>query len=447
MTIGVIGGGISGLAAANALLDAGEDVQLIEGGRRPGGLVHTELTEEGLLIDHGPDSIAASAPGAREAMARLGLERQTVRPRGRAWLLQGEALQPLPAGLLAMDPGVGWEMLRSPLFSARGKLRFLAEPFAPTRRTEADESVATFFERRFGSEVADRLVDPLLGGIYRCDTRELSMSATMPHLREAERRDGSLTKGVLRTLARRRPGPKRAPLVGLRFGMRTLTHELASRLDGRLTVGRPARTLEYSPRGWVVGFGDGSRVRFEALILAVPCWVAAELLAYAAPDLASDLSAVESSGVHSVVLAWPRAQVPHSMEGSGFLVPRHTGRVLQACTWISEKWPDRAPEDVALMRVFLRSVEEADDKELIALARDEVREVLGVRAEPTFTKVLRRQRALPRYRVGHRERVAALRERLQELPRLALVGNGYDGIGMPACIASGVAGAASVVRA
>ena len=332
----MIGGGVCGLSAAVAIEESSHEAVLFEASDRVGGLVHTERTAGGLLLEHGPDAVLASKPAAMPAFRAFGLEEQVVNPKSGAFVLRGGDLHPLPAGLLAMGPGVGWQMLRSPLFSVAGKARFLLEPFVPARRTDDDESVASFFTRRFGAEVADRLVDPLFGGIYGSATSELSMRSVMPHLPKSEREHGSITGSLIRTLTKPKkrsssPTPARRgpPLVGLRDGMGSLCDRMAERLGERIHTNAAVRSVRPESDGYRLALEEGSAPRFDAVIVATPAWHTAAIVETLDPDVAAQLGEITASGVDSVTLSFARADCPRALTGTGFVVPRSESRPAQ----------------------------------------------------------------------------------------------------------------------
>lgn len=441
----VIGAGVTGLSAARAVMRRA-DVRVLESSSRAGGLVHTERAADGSIVEHGPDCLMTTKPAGMRVLRELALEGEVLHgTERRAFVLAEQALHPLPAGLLALSPSAGLELLRSPLFSLRAKGRMLLEPLAPRAPRGDDESVGAFFERRLGPEVVARVVDPLLSGIYGAEASRLSMRAVMPILAETERKHRSVAFGIAR---RDKPAPVKNPMppvVTLRGGMGALPDALARELAERVRTDAPVRSIERTGAGYRLRMSDGSIEHADAIIVSTPPWHAADLLEALDPELSTLLSAIRPSRLDAVTLAWPREEVPHPLAGTGFVVASSEGRRLRACTWVSRKWPARAPEGIALMRAFVRDGADASDEELVEVARQELRDVLGIDAAPAWTNVTRRARALPRYEVGHLDRVSAIRARADEHLGLALAGNAYDGIGIPDCIASGERAAEAVL--
>lgn len=443
--LAVIGAGVSGLSAARAAVGRAE-VTVLEASARAGGLVHTERAH-GLLVEHGPDCLATGKPAGLRAVRELGLENEIVHAlERRSYVLSEGALHPLPAGLLAMSPDAGLELLRSPLLSPGAKARMLLEPLIPRGPDRSDESVGEFFERRLGREVVDRVVDPLLGGIYGADAWRLSLRAVLPALAETGRTHRSLASRLARR-ASPSAGKGGAGIVSLRSGMGALPEALAAELAGRVRTRAEVRAVERTARGFRIRSQDGARMEVDAVVVATPPWRAAELLEGIDPDLAAHLDRIRPARLDAVTLAWPREAVRCPLVGTGFVVAADEPRRLRACTWTSQKWPSRAPDGVALLRAFLRDGAGASDDEMVGVARAELREVLGIEAAPLFVRVTRRERALPIYEVGHPGRVAAIEARVAAHGALALAGNAYRGLGIPDCIASGEAAAEAALAA
>lgn len=443
----VVGAGVAGLSAALhvAKLRAGVRVSVLEASARTGGLIETEHDRRGFVIEHGPDSLMIAKPTAARTLSELALDEDLVRTggaRGSFLLDERDRLLALPEGMMSASPSAAWALARSGLLSVRGKLRFFLEPFIPRARPGApEESVDAFFRRRFGAEMAERVVDPLLRGIYGSPTRELGIESVMPRLLEMERRAGSLARAGLRAPAGGGP-----PLVTLRGGMGQLADALERAHRGALRTGVSVRALARRPRGFRLALADGGSLEADAVILAVPAWAAARIVEPLDRDLADDLGAIHHSPLASVNFAWRSRDVPRPMEGTGFIVSPASRRGLSACTWSSRKWPGRAPEGSALIRVFLRDAS-LGDEDAIAAARAELRELMGVSAAPLFARIRRHARALPRCGVGHRARVARMGARAASWSGLALAGNAQGGVGVPECIESGARAAAMVLAA
>lgn len=447
----VVGGGIAGLAAAYRLLHVhtapGMRVTLVEAENRLGGKIVTEHVN-GFVIEGGPDSFLATKPrgiGLCEEMG-IGGTLQGVSPRRRrAFVLSRGRLHDLPEGLTGLVPTRLAPLARSSLLTLPGKARIALDYLLPARREEGDESLGGFIRRRLGTEAWERLVEPLMAGIYAADGDQLSLAATFPQLRDAERQHGGLIKGVL--LARRlspSPGPKSAflaPTGGLGELVTAVENQL--RVAGAdIRTGAPATTVTPSDRKFVVQLADGGALPADAVIVATPAYAAAALLAGFASALAGELGAIPHSSTAIVTLAYRREVISHPLDGHGYVVPRVEGGSILACTWSSRKWAGRAPPEWELIRVFIgRSgrddVLSSDDEELVALATQEVAVRLGVSAPPALVRVHRWPRGMPQYILGHSERVARIETALRDHAGLSLAGNAYHGVGLPDCITSG----------
>lgn len=433
----VIGAGIAGLAAAHEALaqDPNANVRVLEASQRPGGLVHTENVDDRWLIEQGPDAMASYQPGGLSAAKRAGLESEFTHPgEGGTWMVRRDRLHPLPAGLLGASRGVGMALLASRLFSPAGKARMVIEPFIRGEAPPRDESVSTFFRRRFGDEFTDRLVDPLLRGIFRTPTERLSIEATLPRFQQLEREHGSVVIG----LSRGRSQPKRSmpPLVSFDGGMARLPAELAAALGDRVHYGAVATGIGRRLDGsWAVGLSDGSAVGADALILAVPAWVAARLTERFDAELATQMATLRFSPVTLVTFGWDEG-VELPQDATGFLVPREEERSIAACTLISNKWRGRAPEGADLLRVSSteHTLPAADVAEA---ALKDLQDLIGIKAEPQLVRVHRIKDGLPRRDVGHAERVERLLAQARGHDGLALAGSAHGAAGVPGCIQSG----------
>jgi oxygen-dependent protoporphyrinogen oxidase len=336
------------------------------------------------------------------------------------------------------------------------KLRIAAELVIPRNRHAEDESLATFFRRRLGREALDRMIEPLLSGIYTADADQLSLLATFPRFRDMEREHGSLLKALwLSRWQEWRAGKTSAPatpFVTLREGLDHLVHTLGGKLKATtvLTGTRVRQIRRQQEQRYEIVMDDHS-IPADAVILATPAYDAAGLLSPLDQGLADDLAGIPYAGSVTVSLGFRKHELRHDLDGYGFVVPRIENRLSMASTWTSSKWAHRAPADSVLLRCYLggagrEAVLERTDKELIALAQDELRAILGIDQAPVLDRVYRWPRAMPQYRVGHLQRLAAIEERLERIPGLFLAGAGYRGVGIPDCIRDGMATAENVRR-
>lgn len=468
--VAIIGGGITGLAAAYRLrelaaaLEYPVEVTLLEAGRRLGGPLET-IRHQNLIVETGADSILSEKPWALALARRLGLE-PTVIPTQEQFrktlVVRRGRLVAIPEGFSLMAPTWFGPILRSPLFSPLGKLRMLLEPLIPRRRSTADESLARLVTRRLGREVLDRVAQPLAAGIYTADPAQLSAAATMPRFVEMERRHGSLVRG-LRAAARGRDatairgtsGARWSLFVSFDHGVGTLVDALAARLgdsilyDARVNgiTRDPSVTTGRDDPGWRLTLAGGERRAADAIICTAPAFGAASLVEPLHAALAADLRQITYTSAAVVNLAFDAADFTTPPTSFGFVVPVRERRGIIAGSFSSLKYAGRAPADQILVRAFIGGALQTammalDDAALAAAAREEFRMLLGVAAEPRFVHVRRWPQSMPQYAVGHLERVKTIRERAAGLPGLILAGAYLDGVGIPDCVRMGEAAAA-----
>jgi len=456
--IAIVGGGISGLAAAFALEERrrdGEslDYAVYESGPRFGGVLATEQVG-GCLVEAGPDSFLTEKPWAADLCRRLGIEDQLIGSNDRhrkTYILVKGKLTPLPDGLMFMVPTRLAPALLSTLFSPATKFRMIREwRFAP-RGSRSDESVAALVERHYGAEMVERLADPLLSGVYGGEAAQLSVRAVLPRFLEMESKYGSLGRGMLAAHKNKNAAQPAPPIfTSLKGGMQQLVEALVEGLpDGILRANSPVQAVQKQGRGWVVSAGYASD-EFDSVIVATSATAAVPLFEITCAALAFELKAIPYSSSMTVALGFDqdvRAALP---PGFGFLVPHSEGKRLLAATFVHNKFPHRAPEDRALIRCFLggtrdEQVLQIADDEILNIVREELRQILGLNAEPLFTRIYRWKGAMAQYVVGHLERLQRIDDLLKQWPGLVLAGNAYRGIGVPDCVRSGEAAAQHVL--
>ncbi|HSP99922.1 MAG TPA: protoporphyrinogen oxidase [Candidatus Dormibacteraeota bacterium] len=449
--VAVIGGGISGLAAAHRLVERGREsgqpleVRLFEAGPRAGGVIRTERSD-GFVIEAGPDSFLSEKPAALRLCERLGITDRLVGTREefrRTYVVRDGCLRALPDGFLLMAPTRLWPLVTTPLFSWPGKLRMALDLVLP-RGSGADESLADFVTRRLGREALERVAQPLVGGIYTADPQRLGLAATMPRFLEMERSARSI---ILAMWRQQRAAAQRSAGSGARWslflsfdgGLQCLVDELVRHLpDSTVQLERPIRALERLADGaWRL---DGA-FECDAVVVATPAHAAAALLRPLDATLGGELDAIHYASSATVTLAFRREEIPHPLDGFGFVVPHAEHRALLAGTFSNLKYPGRAPAEWLLVRAFIGGalqpeLVELDDEALTAAVRRELETLIGVRAAPHLIRIARWRRAMPQYQVGHLERVARIRARAAALG-VHLAGNGYEGVGIPDCIRSG----------
>jgi oxygen-dependent protoporphyrinogen oxidase len=461
--IAVLGGGFTGLAAALRLRELAPDTQVVlfERGERIGGVVHTER-RDGYLIEHGADMFTTREPWALGLCRRIGFDGELINTNAihaRAFVVHRGRLYPVPEGFTLMTPGRIWPIARSGLLSPAGKLRMAAEYFVPPRRDGRDESLAEFATRRLGREAYQRLVQPLIGGIYTTDPTKLSMQAALPQFVQMERQYGSLIRAIRRSKDRhgsseKSSGARYGLFVAPRRGMESLLRAIHDRLpEGCVRLGSSVDSLEQDQDGgWTVGVGGRSeRERFDAVVVAFPAYQAAVLLAKVSPELAAELAAIPYASAAVIVVGLRRDQVRHPLDGFGIVVPHAERRRILAASLASVKFSGRAPEKSVLVRVFVGGalqpeLAELPQSELEQLALDELSDLLGMTGTPQLIQVVRWRQAMPQYHVGHLDRVARIEQGIARFPTLALAGNAYRGVGIPFCIHSGEQAAEKLVK-
>ncbi len=479
MKTAIIGGGIAGLAAAFELEQARKagaavEYTLFEAGDRLGGSLSSEIVD-GSVLERGPDSFLTEKPAASELCRELGLgpdllpSNDTAR---KTYIVVKNQLVPLPDGLMFLVPTKLIPTAMTRLFSFPTKMRMGLELLLPPRpHGDADEAVATLVERHFGAEAVERLADPLLSGIYGGDATQLSARTVLPRLVEMESEYGSLTRGMLAAHKQMRDKakaaakengavngngngkpsangrPPRATFTALRGGMQQLIDALTARLNpASIRLATPVSSLARVEGRWRVTAG-GAAESYDAVIIASPAWAAGVLLRPVDAELGEDLGTIPYSSSITVNLIYDEAKLGRLPDGFGFLVPSGEGRALLACTFVHRKFIGRTPPGKVVLRAFLGGMKNEDllaepDAALIATVQRELREILGAQVmgplvEPEHAQVNRWRRAMAQYAVGHQERMQRIAARIAELPGLRLVGNAYEGIGIPDCIRLG----------
>lgn len=459
----IIGGGITGLAAARYLRQHAVDAELtlIESGDGLGGKIATQRVD-GSVIEGGPDSFLSYKPRGVGLCRELGLEDRLHGTSGkvrRTYIMRGRRLHELPEGLTGLIPSRFGPMLRTPLISPLGKLRMGLEYFIPPKMTDEDESLAVFVSRRLGRELYERMIEPLMSGIYAGDGNQLSLAATFPNLRKAEREYGSLVKSMLANRAKPAAQPnasaaKRWPaFLTLEGGLSELVARLEAELSDvniRLNTRATRITRGAGQPGFQIEIDGAETVTADAVILATPAFVTAGLIATLDQTAAEALRHIPYSSTATVSLVYPLTQAAMPFESHGYIVPRSEGRPVLACTWTSNKFPHRAPAGYALIRAFIGragqdEIVSRSDDELVQLVRDELRDVAGITAAPQKRFIYRWPQAMPQYTLGHLERVQAIESGADRHPGLFFAGAAYRGIGIPDCIASGEKAAAQAL--
>ncbi|CAG6397303.1 protoporphyrinogen oxidase [Streptomyces cocklensis] len=452
----VVGGGISGLAAAHRLAGAGARVTLVEASSRLGGKLHADEIA-GMPVDLGAESILARRPEAVGLAREVGLGDDLEAPAvlGATVWTRGR-LRPMPKGHVMGVPGDLGPLAASGVLSAAGLARLPLDHVLPRTEIDGDVAVGAYVAARLGHEVVDRLVEPLLGGVYAGNAYEISLRAAVPQLYAAARRGRSLIEAARGIQRKAAASTATGPVFnGIRGGIGRLPLAVAEACRAAgvvIETGAPVRELRRTgPHGWQVRLDDRA-IDADAVVLAAPAPVAARLLGAESPAAAADLDSVDYASMALVTLAYRRSDLLRLPQSSGFLVPPVDGRTIKASTFSSRKWgwQDAAGGDTMVLRTSVgRYGDEADlawdDADLVRLSREDLADAVGLLAAPVAARVTRWDSGLPQYPVGHVDRVARIREQVAKLPGLAVCGALYDGVGIPACVGSGQRAAAEVL--
>lgn len=443
----IVGGGITGLAAAHHLLELGGlDVEVFDAAGSPGGLLATEYVGD-YLIERGADSFITNKPAAIDLCMRLGLESELIptdsRYRTSLVLRDGQPTQ-VPRGFQLLMPTQLEPLLQSPLLSEEGKRRVMQEASIAAPPSLTDESVASFVRRRFGDELFDRLAQPMVGGIYTADPDKLSLLATLPRFLHMEQEYGSLANAAAAMKPEDASGARYGLFVSLRKGIAQLVDSLVSQIDRKQTIHteRPVRSISRDGQAWVVTDSSGRIDTFDAAIVATSAWRAAETLENASSSLATALREIEYASSAVVCTVHRLQDIAHPMDAFGLVIPSIENRRILAVSFASRKFPDRAPDDSIVLRTFVGGAMQPEildnnDNDLTKIVQEELSDIFGCRGRPLHTMVTRYDRAMPQYHLGHIQRVQKIRSLADSLPRFEIAGNAYEGVGIPDSVLSG----------
>lgn len=470
-TVVIVGGGIAGLSTAFALQEqaaaAGVPISctVLEAAPAWGGKIVTHRVND-LVIEAGPDSFLSQKPAGLELCSKLGLSDQLINTNEtskKASVFFRGRLHELPEGLVTFTPTQLGPFLRSGLLSWAGLARMGLDVLMPARRSTEDESLASFFRRRFGRQAFERVIEPLMAGIYAGDAEQMSVLATFPRFVELEQRHGSLIRGMAASHRARAgsaaSGPRRTMFVTLREGVADLVTALTAHIQRQGVILRTGCTVSalrvrsHQVGRWTydVMLDNGSALSTEALVLATPAYVSAELVRPLSPPAAGLMERVPYASTATISLAYDSQAVGRMVEGFGFVVPRVEGRDVIAATWTSIKWPHRAPPDQCLVRCYVGGVGregilKLDDAELLQRVRADLAGMARLTVSPRYAEVHRWNRAMPQYTLGHLDRIAGIEAALGRCPGLFVTGAAYRGVGIPDCIKDGTTIAAAVLR-
>ena len=449
----IIGGGITGLAAAYRLSEIKKEknldyeITLLEASDRLGGIIETE-ERDGFLLENGPDSFISEKPWAVDLCKKLGIANEIIETQKsfrRSFIYKKGKLIPVPKGFYLITPTDSKTLWKTSLISPSCKLRMILEPLIPIKKDNEDESVASFITRRFGKEALRRLGQPMIGGIYTADPERLSLKATFPQFLEMEKEYGSLIRAFQKTKTERQAsGPRYRLFLSLRQGLQQLVDILSERLEQegikfRLTA--PVKAIE-KDESWKIVLENTESFKADAICVALPTHAASHLFSRLSRNLSHELREIPYESVATVNIAFRREEVNHPLNGFGYVVPAIENRGVVGCTFSSVKFPNRAPQGRVLLRLFIggafgREMFELDDAGMEILVRDELRQTLGIEATPKFISIKRWPRSMPQYHLGHLERVRKIESEMEKLSGVYLAGNAYQGVGIPDSIKSG----------
>ena len=463
--IAVIGGGITGLAAAHKLnqLRPEAEIHLFEANSQLGGVLQTEH-RDGFLLEHGADNFITTVPWAVDFCQSIGFSDQLIETNPqhrRAFVVRRGKLHPIPAGFAIMAPSRIWPVVSTPTLSLRGKLRMACEPFVRRSQSNDDESLASFVRRRLGKEVYEQLVQPLVAGIYTADPEKLSIAATLPQFQQMEQKHGSLIRAMLKQTKDRRQasqsssGARYSQFVAPRDGMSSLVEAAANRLTNTtISTSTPVTQLQQSEdSSWQITAGDSNaqQLPFDAVLMAAPAKHSARLLKPLDDSLSENLSRIEYGSCALVSMGFRRDQISHPLDGFGFVVPLVEQRKILSASFFSVKYANRAPADHVLIRVFVGGacqpeLVDLEDAQLQDLVLKELTQLLKISGQPQLCSITRRVQAMPQYHVGHQQLAESIQDRVSQIQNFAMAGNALGGVGIPHCIRSGESAAESLIN-
>jgi oxygen-dependent protoporphyrinogen oxidase len=461
----IIGGGISGLAAAHRLTELARETEqplkitLLDSSSSLGGIIKTDH-RDGFLLERGPDSFISEKPEAIKLAQRLDIDARLIQTNEqfrRSFIVREGRLRKVPEGFQLLAPSRFWPFVTTDIFSLSGKLRMAADLFLPRANANGsnDESLASFVSRRLGKEALDRMAQPMVGGIYTADPRTLSLRATLPRFLEMEREHRSIILAMLRqrktseSAASGVSGPRYSLFLSFDDGMQVLTDELERNISHagvKIQLNSKVTGLDRATpdrqTDWTITTSDNSQIQADGVCLAIPAYSAATMLEKIDNRLGQQLRSIEYTSTATINFGYRRRDVQHPLDGFGFVVPLIEKRSLIACTFSSVKFSGRSPEEHVLLRAFVGGalqpeIFELDETKMIERVKSDLEQLLVIHGEPLFTETAKWSRSMPQYYVGHLERISAIETQVSSLRSVTLAGNSYRGAGIPDCIRSG----------
>jgi oxygen-dependent protoporphyrinogen oxidase len=459
--IAIIGGGITGLAAAYELTQQARqtntpiEIELFEQAPELGGKIITKK-DDPYLVEGGPDCFIVEKPWALQLIKELGLENELLNTSSGAsgtFVFDNNALHRLPDGVMMMVPTKMIPFLTSKLISWPGKIRMGCDLFIPRRKETGDETLASFVRRRLGQEALDKMAEPLIGGIHAGNPENMSLLSTFPRFLEMEQDGGSLIVGMLKRqkkmadMMKKRPpapGPKKTFFISLNEGLGQLVNKLETVIGSeKIHCGRKISQLKQTPDSrWLIEEENHDPITADAVIVTTEAYAAAGLVKNELPRLADLLNEIPYVSSATVSMAFPRKAIPHPLDAYGFIVPKIANRRIMAVTWTSIKWNHRAPQGMVLLRAFVGGAQRQElaacgDQEMLSLVKEELSSIMGINSPPEKSWIYRWPQGMPQYVMGHLDRLEAIDAITKEQKGLYLAGAGYRGIGIPDCINQG----------
>lgn len=459
----VIGGGITGLAAAYRLKNEAEkrniplDLKILEASNRVGGVIQTEH-RDGFVIEHGPDAFISTKPWAKALCEELGIDEHFIGTNSkvrRSFVIRNRKLIPVPEGFYMMAPSSFLPFIKTPIFSLKGKLRILLDLFISPQENPDDESVADFVRRRLGNEAFERMAQPMIGGIYTSDAENLSLNATFPRFLEMEKEHGSVIKALVNQkkktsqTSRDTSGPRYSLFLSFTNGMQTIVDTLADKLSECIQLNTKVKTIHQNDNDstWQVVLENDTTIETDLLCIALPAPRTSQIIDNEFPTIAEKLNTIPYTSSTTVNLAFHREDISHPLNGMGFVVPMTEQLNFIGCSFSSIKFENRAPEENVLIRAFVgeNMMQNIDVEEVVSPAIKDVSELLGIKTEPIFTVVSQHTQSMAQYLVGHQSNISNIQTLIENTKGIALAGNAYTGIGIPDCIHSGEQAALSLL--
>lgn len=446
----IVGGGITGLSAAYYLqkeIKANNlpyEVKLVEASNRLGGKIKT-LKQDGYTIERGPDSILSRKQPGVKLVEELGMNEQLVRNgTGQSYILVNNKLHKMPKGAFMGVPVQVRPFLFSGIFSPKGKLRAGFDFLLPKGKKVSDQSLGAFFRRRFGNELLENLIEPLLSGIYAGDIDKMSMMATFPNFYQLEQEHRSLVKGLQKTMPDKKKSSGKKPSMFFSFenGLESMVDSLEDTLDSEvISLNNPVDHIEKKKHGYHLLLSNGEVQKADTIVMATPHYTLPKM--FSQYDIFKELDDIPATSVANVAMAFDQSAIKKDIDGTGFVVSRNSDFRITACTWTHKKWPNSAPEGKVLLRCYVgrpddQGVVDLDDKEITDIVLRDLKKIMNITQEPELSVVTRWKNAMPQYTVGHNERISRIRSEVErELPGVYLAGSSFEGVGVPDCIAQG----------